>query len=129
MQIEVGAELRPLIKELSQNKINRYALASGDSNPLHTDRQFAARSQFGGTIAHGMLLLAYLSQMLTANLGRPWLERGRLKARFRAPARPGDVLTASGRVTQVADGQARCQVELRNQIGELLVSVEAEIAL
>lgn len=129
MQIEAGTELRPLRKELSQEKINRYALASGDSNPLHIDPQFAARSQFGGTIAHGMLLLAYLSQMLTANLGRPWLERGRLKARFRAPARPGDVLTASGRVSQVTEGQARCQVELRNHKGGLLVSAEAEVAL
>jgi len=126
-EIELGSELKPVAKTLSQEKINRYSLASSDNNPLHTDPDFAANTQFGGTIAHGMLLLAYLSEMLTANLGRRWLERGRLKIRFRAPARPSDVVTALGRVTRVSDGRASCEVELRNDKDELLVSGEAEV--
>ena len=122
-----GSELKPVVKELTQAKIDRYAGASGDGNPLHTDAQFAANTQFGGTIAHGMLLLAYLSEMMTTNVGGAWLNGGRLKARFRAPARPGDTVTASGLVTQGEQGRLRCEVQCRNQHGEVLVTGEAEV--
>ena len=121
------AELPPLVKEITQEGINRYALAGGDGNPLHTDPGFAAKTHFGGTIAHGVLLLAYLSEMMTSAFGQAWLSGGRLKARFRAPARPGDTVTASGRVLRREGGRALCHVECRNQRGEVLVSAEAEV--
>ena len=122
-----GSELAPVVKELTQDKINGYAGASGDGNPLHIDRGFAAKSQFGGTIAHGMLILAYLSEMMTAAFGQSWLSGGRLKARFRAPARPGDTVTALGRVLRVEGGRTLCAVECRNQRDEVLVTAEAEV--
>jgi 3-hydroxybutyryl-CoA dehydratase len=116
-------------KVITQEKINAYALAGGDGNPLHTDPAFAAKTQFGGTIAHGMLVLAYVSEMLTAAFGEDWLASGRLKnARFRAPARPGDTLTAAGTVTKVEGGKTFCKVECRNEGGEVLVSGEAEVS-
>ncbi|HXG36698.1 MAG TPA: MaoC family dehydratase [Dehalococcoidia bacterium] len=124
-----GSDLPELRKEITQGKINRYARVSGDGNPLHTDPEFAARSQFGGTIAHGMLVLAYLSEMLTRAFGGEWLARGRLKARFRAPARPGDKVIVSGRVEKAEATRIVCTVECRNQSDELLVSGEAEISL
>ena len=126
--LQEGSEIPSVVKELTQDKINRYALAGGDGNPLHTDPEFAAGTQFGGTIAHGMLVLAYLSEMMTAAFGQSWLSGGRLKARFRAPARPGDTVTALGRVLRVAAGRTLCAVECRNQRGEVLVSAEAEVA-
>ncbi|HEU4760052.1 MAG TPA: MaoC family dehydratase [Dehalococcoidia bacterium] len=122
-------DLPSVTRRLTQEKIDRYARASGDGNPLHTDPQFAARTPFGGTIAHGMLVLAYLSQMMTAAFGDAWPAGGRLKARFRGAARPGDAVTALGRVLRAADGRAVCAVECRNQRGDLLVSGEAEVPL
>jgi len=123
-----GSELAPVVKDLTQEKISRYAGASGDHNPLHTDAEFAARTQFGGVIAHGMLILAYLSEMMTAAFGQAWLSGGTLKIRFRAPARPGDTVTASGRVLQAEGGRTVCAVECRNQRGETLATGEAEVA-
>jgi 3-hydroxybutyryl-CoA dehydratase len=125
MTLEPGAELAPVVKEITQEKINRYALASGDGNPLHTDPEFAAKTMFGGTIAHGMLILAYLSEMMTAAFGRAWLSGGRLKVRFKAPARPGDTVSAVGRVVRAEGGRTVCEVECRNQRDEVLVSGEA----
>ena len=125
MTLAAGTDLASVVKKITQEKIDRYALAGGDGNPLHTDPEFAARTQFGGTIAHGMLVLAYLSEMMTAAFGRAWLSGGRLKIRFKAPARPGDTVTASGRVERVEDGRAICAVECRNQDGAVLVSGEA----
>ncbi len=128
MTPDPGAELAPVVKEITQEKVNRYAQAGGDGNPLHTDPEFAARTQFGGTIAHGMLLLAYLSEMMTAAFGQAWLSGGRLKVRFKAPARPGDTVSAVGHVVRAEDGRTVCAVECRNQHDEVLVGGEAEVA-
>lgn len=84
----VGDELPPLRKAITQEGIARYAVASGDHNPLHTDPDFAAMTQFGGTVAHGMLVLAYLSEMLTRAFGERWVAGGRMKARFRGRRGP-----------------------------------------
>ena len=127
----VGGELPSLSKSLTQEKIDGYARASGDFNPIHIDPAFAAATPFGGTIAHGMLLLAYLSEMLTAAFGQAWLSGGRLKARFKGVARPGDTLTVRGRVERVQDEGRRlfAAVECVNQAGELLVAGDAEVRL
>ena len=127
----VGDELPSLSKALSQEKIDRYARASGDFNPIHVDPAFAAATPFGGTIAHGMLLLAYLSEMLTAAFGCAWLSRGRLKVRFKGVARPGDTLTVRGKIERVQDEgwHLFAGVECVNQAGELLVTGDAEVRL
>ncbi len=87
---ESGSE-RPV----TQERIDAYAEASGDHNPLHVDPEFGATTQFGGTIAHGMILFGYMSDALSQAYGASWSESGRMRARFRAPARPGDVVTVS----------------------------------
>ncbi len=126
--LAAGAALPTVTKTITQEKINAYALAGGDGNPLHTDAAFAATTQFGGTIAHGMLVLAYVSEMLTVAFGQDWLTSGRLKVRFRAVARPGDTMTADGTVTSVEGGKTVCAIECRNESGEVLVSGEAVVS-
>jgi len=122
-----GDRLPAVVRTVTPAAINNYAEASGDHNPLHIDPAFAATTMFGGTIAHGMLVLAYLSEMLTAAFGERWAAHGRLKARFRAPARPGDTVTASGHVTRVEGGTVRCEATCMNQDGEVLVSADVEV--
>ena len=126
--LAAGAALPTVTKKITQEKINTYALAGGDGNPLHTDPAFAAKTQFEGTIAHGMLLLAYVSEMLTSAFGEDWLRVGRLKVRFRAVARPGDTLTSAGKVTSVEGGKTVCAIECRPDSGEVLVSGEAVVS-
>jgi 3-hydroxybutyryl-CoA dehydratase len=121
--------LAPVIKVITQEKIDRYAEVSGDHNPLHIDPDFAATTQFRGTVAHGMLVLSYISEVMTAGFGNTWLRHGRLKVRFRGAARPGDTVTASGRVTRTDDVWISCEVACRNQVDELLISGEAEVAI
>jgi 3-hydroxybutyryl-CoA dehydratase len=125
--VTVGTQLPPVVKQITQEKVARYADASGDHNPLHVDPDFAATTQFEGPIAHGMLVLAYLSEMLTGAFGERWLNSGRLKIRFRAPARPGDTITAAGTVTAVDGGSVSCDIECKNQTGETLISGQAQI--
>ena len=122
-----GDPIRGLSRKITQETIRRYADASGDHNPLHVDPEFAATTRFGGPIAHGMLVLAYLSESLTEAFGKRWLESGCLKARFRGAARPGDTITVSGKVTGVDAGNISCEISAYNQAGETLVSAEAQV--
>lgn len=122
-----GTALPQHTRRVTQDKINRYADASGDHNPLHVDPAYAATTQFEGPIAHGMLVLAYVSEFLTAALGEEWLRSGRLKARFRGPARPGDTVTVSGRVLSVEGPRVKCEVEATSQAGEALITAEAQV--
>jgi 3-hydroxybutyryl-CoA dehydratase len=124
-----GAALPSLVRTITQEQLRAYAEASGDHNPLHLHPEFAATTQFGGTIAHGMLVLAFVSEMLTAAFGEDWAESGRLKARLRAPARPGDTLTTSGRVVRIENGTVTCEVECAGASGETLVTGSAEVAI
>ena len=123
---EVGSRLPTVEKVITQEQIARYAHASGDHNPLHLDPEFAATTQFGGIICHGMLTLAYIAEMLTAAFGRDWLKSGEFKAKFKGPTYPGDRVRTWGEVTKVepvSQGSiVECSVSLSNHRGEELIS-------
>lgn len=124
-------EVPPLSRRVTQEAIQRYANAVSDHNPIHVDEEYARATPFGGTIAHGMLVLAYVSEAMAAAFGRNWLSSGRLKVRFRAPARPGDMLTvrAEPRRARQVDGDSLFEygIECSNQEGATLVSGTAEV--
>ena len=50
---------------LLQTDFDRFARLSGDDNPIHCDPAFAARSHFGATVAHGMMLYGCIAKGLT----------------------------------------------------------------
>jgi 3-hydroxybutyryl-CoA dehydratase len=122
-------EVQPLRKALTQPQIKAYAEASGDFNPIHIDEEFARTTPFGGTIAHGMLVLAFVSEMMTAAFGQRWLQSGKLDVRFRAPARPGDTITVRADGGRQDGALARYQVECLNQAGEALITGTAQVRL
>ena len=106
-----------------------YADVSGDHNPLHLDEEFAAASPYGRTIAHGMLVLAFASEMMTKSFGRAWLCGGKLKARFRAPVYPGDTVTTGGTLESASDATATYAVVVRNQDGVEVLTADAVVPL
>jgi 3-hydroxybutyryl-CoA dehydratase len=132
-EIQEGKALNPVVKHITQEKINLYAEASGDFNPIHVDESFAAKTPLGGTIAHGMLSLAYVSEMMTSAFGRGWLSGGKLRAKFKESARPGDTLTITGEIFCIEQesnvSYANCTYECRNQKGEVIVVGEAIVKL
>ncbi|MBA7650032.1 hypothetical protein ES703_57833 [subsurface metagenome] len=78
-----------------------------------------------------MLILACVSQMMTNAFGRDWLSGGRLNVRFRAPARPGDVITASGTIRRMEKGDGfqmvDCDILCRNQNDEPIITGDAKV--
>ena len=102
----------------------RYAGASGDFNPIHTVESFAREQGLGDVIAHGMLTMAYVGQLLTDFAGPGAFGRD-FSVRFRAMVRPGDEIVCRGAVTEVtadaAGATAACSVSAVNQNGETVV--------
>lgn len=127
----VGMKLPEIKKDVIQENINLYAKASRDFNPIHIDEAFARKTPFGGTIAHGMLILAYISQMMTGAFGRSWLTGGSLNVRFKSPVRPGDAVTVSGAVRHIEKAAGRavisCDVLCANRKGEAVITGEAKV--
>jgi 3-hydroxybutyryl-CoA dehydratase len=119
-------------KVITQDRLHAYAQVTGDSNPLHLDPEFAATTQFGGIIAHGMLTLAFIAQMMVAAFGRSWLESGTMRARFKGAAYIGDEVETCGHVTKdehnLSGRAVTCSVGLRNRrSGQQLISASATV--
>jgi acyl dehydratase len=131
--LQTGRALPEIRRSVAREDINLYALASGDFNPIHLDAEFASKTPAGGIIAHGMLIMAYVSQMLTEAFAQSWLSSGKLNIRFKAPARPGDLLTVSGKVEKLQPQDGRtlvtCSVLCANQNGEAVITGEAAVSL
>ncbi len=130
--VTVGDRLPPVHRTVSRHAINAYRRASGDHNRIHYDDEFAANTPFGGVIAHGMLTLTLLSEMMTNAYGADWLTSGSLRVRFRGAAYPGDTLEASGAVSkrdpEGAGAKITCTVELNNsESGEKIITGTAAL--
>ena len=132
-EIKQGDILPSVVKHVTQEGINLYAEASGDFNPIHIDEAFAAQTPLEGTIAHGMLILAYLSQMMTEAFGDNWLEGSKLSVRFKAPVRPEDTITAKGKIDAIEQKEGstyvNCIIECCNQNEETVIAGGATVKL
>ncbi|MFC1966445.1 MaoC family dehydratase [Chloroflexota bacterium] len=130
-ELNEGMNLPEIKKSIIQENINLYAEASQDFNPIHIDEEFAKNTPLGGTIAHGMLILAYVSQMMTAAFGQSWLAGGKLNVRFKAPARPGDIITVSGKICKLDKSEEHtlvdCEILCSTQQGETVITGEAKV--
>ena len=123
-----SSDLPVVSRTISQERLTAYAAASGDDNPLHLDAVFAAGTRFGGIIAHGMLTLAFVSEMMTAYLGEPWLTGGSLRVRFKGAAYLGDRVETWGRAAKSSDKLLAFNVGVRNpSTGEDLITGTASV--
>jgi acyl dehydratase len=130
--VSEGAPLGTLVKHVTQQQITAYAEAGGDHNPIHLDPEAARAVGLDGTIAHGMLTMAFMGQLVTdwvAVLPAPggWVTR--LRSRFQAMVRPGDTLTITGTLRTGEASRQRMEVWAENQLGERVTTGSAEVAL
>lgn len=129
----VGQELAPLVKSpIEQEQLNRYAVASGDHNPIHLDNAAALRVGLTGIIAHGMLSMAFLGQFVNQQIADvPGAHVGQLKVRYVGMVRPGDTLTCLGHVKARAEATQEVVLTFecwaQNQRGEQVTLGEAVV--
>ncbi len=130
--IPQGVAIPTLIKHVTQEQINAYADASGDHNPIHLDPEKARAVGLPGTIAHGMLSMAFLGQVLTDWLAAQPGSHGwvaRLRVRFQAMAYPGDTLRCHGVLGAKTEERQRVDLWIENQHGERLTTGDADVVL
>jgi acyl dehydratase len=123
--VQIGDELPKLVKEpITHLQLVRYAGASGDFNPLHTDPKVGEEIGTGGIIAHGMLIMGFVGQLLSDYVGPEALRK--FGVRFKGMTHLNDVITCTGVVTEKyeADGEARIagKVQATDQNGDLKVA-------
>ena len=120
-------ELPPVTREM----LARYAEASWDRNPVHTDLEAARAIGARDVFAHGMLQMAWLGRVVTN-----WTAQRDLRefdARFVAMTLPGERITCTGRVVEKLerDGLKLVRIALAatNESGKTKVAGEALVAL
>jgi acyl dehydratase len=106
--VQVGDTIPKLVKSpISHLQLVRYAGASGDFNPLHTDPKIGELVGIGGIIGHGMLIMGFVGQMLSDYVGPTALRK--FDVRFKGMTRLDDIITCTGTITEKyeVDGEAR----------------------
>lgn len=107
--------------EISQERINMFADATGDHQWLHVDPERAAKGPFGKTIAHGFLTLSLLNMVLPDLLlptNMDWgVNYGIDKVRFPAPVPVGSRIRAHGVLVEVKEiGPGTIQTMVRMSV-------------
>ena len=90
---------------LTRTDFVRYQGASGDFNPIHHDEDFAKSAGFPTVFSVGMLQAGYLATYVTDLFGPSNVRNFRV--RFSEQVWPGDVLTCTGSVTEIATDEVR----------------------
>jgi acyl dehydratase len=118
-----------LTRTITDDDITNYAELVGDSNPVHLDGEFAAKTRFGRRIAHGMWGASLISAILGTRLPGPGTIYLSQSLSFLAPIFPGDTVTARVTVTKVRDDKRILTLETicENQYGNLLLKGEAVV--
>ena len=108
--------LKPSSRTVDFQSILNYAEVLNDYNPIHVDKEFAAKSPMGGIIAHGTLSVPLIWQALKNTLGVDALNRVHLEIRFVRPVRIEDTVTGGGELQ--AGAPNIYDVWVKNQEGE-----------
>jgi 3-hydroxybutyryl-CoA dehydratase len=78
-----------------------FAEISGDRNPIHLSEHFAAKTQFGGRIAHGLYTASLISAVIGTRLPGPGAVYLSQTLNFKAPVRIGDTVVAAVEVAEL----------------------------
>ncbi len=124
----VGATTRRT-RVVEARDIERFTEMTGDRNPLHYDEELAKASRFGGIIVQGGVTSGLLNAVVAEELPGPGSVFLRVGWDFKAPVRPGDVLTAEVEVLEVHTTKpvAKLRTTITNQDGTVVLDGDAHV--
>jgi 3-hydroxybutyryl-CoA dehydratase len=121
-------------KTVSEGDVYLFAGITGDFSRNHIDEQYMQSTRYGRRIAHGALLVGYMStcstlmSKLAASRGAESLpvSLGYDRIRFLLPVFLGDTITVEYTISGIepARARARAAVTVKNQKGELVAVAE-----
>lgn len=104
--------------EVTQERINLFADATGDDQWIHVDPERASEGPFGSTIAHGYLTMALsnavLPSLITVEHISMGINYGVNKVRFPAPVPVGSYVRAGAEILSVEEikGGVQCVIKI-----------------
>ncbi|CQR65878.1 MaoC family dehydratase [Streptomyces leeuwenhoekii] len=106
--------------EVTQERIDTFADATGDHQWIHVDPERAGSGPFGAPIAHGYLTLSLFIPLFTELLDvqgvTTKVNYGLNKVRFPAPVKVGSRIRLAGRLAAVEDVSAGVQITVDGTI-------------
>jgi 3-hydroxybutyryl-CoA dehydratase len=131
-QLQEGTHFQTRGRTITESDVVAFAAQTGDWHPQHSDAEWAASSQFGERIAHGMLVLSYAVGLMPFDPERVIALRRVSDAVFKRPVRLGDTVRVRGSIescTPVSDeaGVVGLTFRIVNQRDETVVRARVEV--
>jgi acyl dehydratase len=126
---EVGEKLQELRVTPDAGLTKRYAAASGDPNPIHTDPEFAKQVGLPGIILHGLYSMAQVARAHTEAVGGDPRSLKRLAVQFRGMGFPEQEIVVTATVRSVDDGRIVTDTEAAQGNNRIIRNSEAELDL
>ena len=107
----------------------RYAEASGDPNPIHTDEDFAKSVGLPGTILHGLWSMAQVARAHSALADGDPRALKRLAVQFRGMGMPEQEIVVTATVKESNGGRLVTETEAAQGENRIIRNAEAELEL
>lgn len=131
--IAIGQQIVGRSITIGEWHVMTFAGLTGDYYPLHTDEEFAQRTDFGGRIAHGLLTFVVGAGFLANELST-WdvvAALGFGATRFTAPVSFGDTITPIAEITDIepksGSGVVSMDITIRNQHDSTVVTSSMQV--
>ncbi len=129
---KIGVEWEPGVYEIEKGMLRRFAQAIDDPNPLWQNEEYARKSRYGGIVAPPTFVLTIgfdqIQQQISTSIPSGSILHGDTTLEYYQPIRPGDVITATTKITNLRERQGEksrtlfisCELTYINQRQELV---------
>ena len=127
-ELQVG-QIGEYQKTLTEREIILFAAASGDTNPIHMDEEYAKSTPFGGRIAHGIWTASLISAAVANVMPGPGSIYLGQTLKFSRPVKIGDTITIQLEILEKNDKRKRVSIQCTgsNQDGKQIISGVADV--
>ena len=116
-------------KTISEYDIYGFAGISGDFNRFHVDEVYAQSTFFKNRIAHGVLLLSFVSTVLGTQVPGPGTILSSMSAEFLKPAYIGNTIETSVEIISIDGNRVELSFRCLNENNEVLVKGIAKVSV